>query len=126
LTAWVNAFYDSGMFEPMDPDLAHALIEQEPDVLSEAIKKETELYANIACPMCYQNGAEKRIPPPRFEISTDGLPMLRNSALLTSRPLPAGYAHCLHCGTDFDPHSGLIRQTEASIIADPDSDPRQP
>jgi hypothetical protein len=108
----------------MDPDIARALIAEEPDTLTEAARKEAELYANIACPMCYQNGAEKRIPPPRFEISEDGLPQLASSSFSPNRPLPVGYAHCLHCGTDFDPHSGLIRQTDVSLIAGPESDPR--
>ena len=113
------------MFEPMDPDLIRTLIADEPDTLTEAAQKEAELYANVACPMCYQNGAEKRIPPPRFEISEDGLPELASSAFSPNRLLPVGYAHCLHCGTDFDPHSGLIRNTEATITVVPGSDPRQ-
>jgi hypothetical protein len=114
-------FYVLPMFKPMDQDLARSLLEGQPDVLSAESKKEEELYQNVACPVCYQTGAEKRIVPTKIIPTEDG-PIIV-SPFVQGRLLPVSYAHCLHCNTDFDPKTGVIRHAEVSMIADPLSDP---
>jgi hypothetical protein len=37
-------------------------------------------------------------------------------------PLPEGYAHCIHCNTDFNPHTGMVFKTDASMIHAPQSE----
>ena len=101
----------------MDQDLARSLIEGQQDILSEESKKEEELYRTVACPMCYQTGAEKRIVSSKIVLTENGPVVV--SPFVQGRLLPAGYAHCLHCNTDFDPKTGVIRHTEVSMIADP-------
>lgn len=109
------------MFKAMDQDLARSLIEGQPDVLTAEVKKEEELYANTTCPVCYQSGAEKRIAPPKIVQTEDG-PVVVRSPFSPGRALPVGYAHCIHCNTDFDPRTGVIRHSELSMIADPLAD----
>lgn len=109
------------MFKPMDQDLARSLIEGQQDVLSAEAKKEEELYRNVACPVCYQTGAEKRIVSTKIVHTEEGPVVV--TPFVQGRLLPVSYAHCLHCNTEFDPRTGLIRHTEVSMIADPLSDP---
>lgn len=112
------------MFQTMDPSIIRALIEGQPDVLSEEVKAENELFSKISCPMCYEaGGCEKRLRPPKVVIDEDGNPNVVVSPFTPNQALPQGYAHCVHCGTDFDPHSGLIMKTEASGIEPVDLDP---
>lgn len=106
------------MFKTLDLSIVRALLEGQPNVLSEEVKAEEELYRRIACPMCYAvGGCEKRLRPPKIVIDEDGSPTVVSSPFSSSQALPQGYAHCVHCGTDFDPHSGIITKTEASGIA---------
>jgi hypothetical protein len=108
----------------LDPSIVRSLIEGQPDVLSEEAEAEKELYERISCPMCREaGGCEKRLRPPKVAIDADGAPVVVRSPFSSSQALPQGYAHCVHCGTDFDPHSGLISETEASGIMPVDLDP---
>lgn len=112
------------MFKPMDPDLIRELIKTQPDVISEEAKQEQELYKNLSCPVCYESGGcEKRLKPPKVVLGEDGRPQVVSSPFSNGRALPQGYAHCIHCGTDFDPRSGVIMRTEASSIQPVDLDP---
>lgn len=112
------------MFRPMDPTLLRSLLEGQHDVLSEEAKEETKLYQSTSCPMCYEvGGCEKRIRPPKIIAEPDGPPTVVSSPFISGRDLPQGYAHCIHCGTDFDPRSGIIMKTEASTITPVDFDP---
>jgi len=106
------------MFKTLDPSIVRALIEGQPNVLSDEAKTEAEFYRRISCPMCYATGGcEKRLRPPKIVPDEDGSPIVVASPFSSSQALPQGYAHCVHCGTDFDPHSGIIMKTEASRIA---------
>jgi hypothetical protein len=112
------------MLKAMDPSMICALIEGQPDVLAEEAKAERELYSRISCPMCHEpGGCEKRLRAPKVLIDEDGQPTVVQSPFSPDRALPQGYAHCVHCGTDFDPYSGLIAKTEATGIAPVDLDP---
>lgn len=111
------------MFKAMDPSIVRALIEGQPDVLSAEVQAERELYERISCPVCFESGGcEKRLRPPKVVVDEDG-PTVVRSPFSSNRALPQGYAHCVHCGTDFDPHSGLITKTEASGLQPVDLDP---
>jgi len=110
------------MFRPMDPDTIRSLIEGQPDVLSAEAKREAELYQNVNCPMCYERGAEKKMFPSKIVVGPEG-PKVITSPFSNGSLLPQGYAHCTHCNTDFNPHSGVIIKTEASMIAFPPSIP---
>lgn len=111
------------MFKPMDPDLIQDLIAGHEDVISREAEEEALLFKNLKCPMCYEGGCEKRIPPPRVIPGPRGEPVIASSPFVSGKVLPQGYAHCIHCGTDFDPRTGFIRQTEASQVQPVDLDP---
>jgi len=111
------------MFKPMDQELARSLIEGHIDVIAEEAKVEAELYANTRCPICFEGGCEKRTLESRIVAGEDGAPVVVSSPFVPGKVLPQGYAHCIHCGTDFDPRSGVIRKTEASQILPVDVDP---
>jgi hypothetical protein len=111
------------MFKPMDQELARSLLEGQPDLLSEEAKEEEELYRNLRCPICYEGGCEKLMVAPRIVAGPNGEPVVAVSPFVDGKNLPQGYAHCIHCGTDFDPRSGVIRKTEASQILPVDLDP---
>ena len=107
----------------MDQDLIRELLEGQPDILSPEIEAEAELFKNLTCPMCYQGSCEKRIMAPRIVPGSDGAPVVTVSSFIDGKSLPQGYAHCIHCGTDFNPRSGIIMKTEASMIEPVDLDP---
>lgn len=112
------------MFQTMDPNLIRELINGQPDIISEEAKQEEELFKKLACPMCYEaGGCEKRLRPPKVVVDENGEPTVAVSPFTTGRALPQGFAHCIHCGTEFDPHSGVIFKTEASGIQPVDLDP---
>ena len=100
---------------PMDPELIRQLLKTEKDILSPAIKSEEALYRNTRCPMCGQDGCEKRVNPPKVIMDERGEPVVVSSPFGLG-PLPDGYAHCVHCGTEFNPYTGMIFRTEASMI----------
>ena len=110
------------MLKTLDPDTIRSLIEGQPDILTEEAKKEAEFYRNVNCPMCCERGAEKRLFPPKILVGPDG-PVIVSSPFSNGNLLPQGYAHCTHCNTDFNPYSGIIIKTEASMIAFPPSIP---
>jgi hypothetical protein len=107
------------MLKPMDPNLTRQLLEQHQDVLSAEIKAEEALYRNTQCPMCGSGECQKKIRAPKIGMDEDGLPTIVVSPF-GSGPLPDGYAHCLNCGTDFNPHTGMVFRTEASMISGPE------
>lgn len=111
------------MFKPMDQNLARALIEGHTDVIAKEVEEEKEVYANTRCPICFEGGCEKRLLESRIAVAEDGSPVVMASPFVQGRALPQGYAHCIHCGTDFDPRTGIIRRTEASQILPVDLDP---
>jgi hypothetical protein len=99
----------------MNPEIIRQLLKSEEDILSPAIKAEEALYRNTRCPMCRQDGCEKRIRAPKIMLNENGEPVVTTSPFGMG-PLPDGYAHCIHCGTDFNPYTGMIFKTEASMI----------
>jgi hypothetical protein len=114
----ISAFrlYVCSMFKTMDQDVTRSLLEGQRDILSIEAAKETAFYSKVSCPICYQIGAEKRIAPPKIRMTPNG-PEVVISPFSPNNPLPNGYAHCSGCNTDFDPYTGVIRKTEASMIA---------
>ncbi len=104
------------MFKPMDQALARALIEGQPNVIEKEAAEERALYDNTRCPICFEGGCEKRLLESRIVMGEDGYPTVVASPFTQGKALPQGYAHCMHCGTDFDPRTGVIRKTEASQI----------
>lgn len=107
------------MLKTMDPELVHQLLNESEDILTPEIKAEEALYRNTQCPMCGQGECEKRIRTPRVIPNEDGEPIIVSSPF-GSGLLPDGYAHCIHCDTDFNPHTGMVFKTEASMIAAPE------
>lgn len=105
--------------KPMDPKLIRKLLENQRDILTTEVKAEEALYRHTQCPICGSTGCEKRIQPPKIVLNSDGTPMVLRSPF-GSGPLPEGHAHCLNCGTNFNPHTGMIFQTEASMIHGPE------
>ena len=105
----------------MDPEDIRKLIEGQPDVLALEAQEEAKLYKDTMCPMCFQSGCEKIIPPPKIVEGPDG-PSIIQSPFVDGKSLPQGYAHCIHCGTDFNPRTGMIMKTEASMIHGPQLD----
>jgi len=110
------------MLKTMDPNVIRAMLKDHTDVISQETKKEEEFYKNLSCPMCYGAGCEKRINAIAVRMGEGG-PEVASSPFVAGRNLPQGYAHCIHCGTDFDPQTGVIRKAEASLIVPTDLDP---
>lgn len=100
----------------MDQQLARELIEREKDILTPAIEAEKTLYQNTTCPMCGTTGCEKQIPKPKV-IETSQGPVVSDNVF--GDLLVRGYAHCIHCNTSFNPHTGVIIKTDMSIIHAP-------
>lgn len=111
------------MFRPMDPNVIRDLIAEQEDVIAKEIEEEQRVYENLKCPMCYEGGCERRVSPPKVIAGPKGEPVIATSPFVPGKALPQGYAHCVHCGTDFDPRTGFIRQTEASQVQPVDLDP---
>ena len=107
------------MLKTMDPDRVRELIAGQTDILSAAVKAEEALYRHTKCPMCGESGCEKKIRPPKVIIDDDGNTEVLSSPF-TGDILPDGYAHCIHCDTDFNPYTGMIFTTAASMIHGPE------
>ena len=105
------------MFKAMDPALIRELIKDQTDTLSEEVQAEDLLFAHATCPLCNEEGPEKRTEAPQVAINEKGEPTVISSPFSQGRALPNCYAHCIHCDTDFNPYTGVIRRTEASLIA---------
>ena len=103
----------------MDPELIRQLLQGEEDILSPEIKAEEALYRNTRCPLCGQGGCEKRVRAPKIILGDSGEPVVATSPFGIG-PLPEGYAHCIHCNTDFNPQTGMIFKTDASMIHAPE------
>ena len=106
-------------FKTMDPDVVRELLDGHEDILSPEAEKEANLYKQTQCPMCGQQDCEKRLHPPKIEMGEDGTPNVIQSPFGNSI-LPEGYAHCIHCDTDFNPHTGMVFKTAASMIHGPE------
>ena len=111
------------MFQPMDPDKIRTLLDGHEDVIAKELEEEKTLFDNLRCPICYEGGCEKLVDAPKVVPGPNGEPVVAVSPFVSGKNLPQGYAHCIHCGTDFDPRSGIIRKTEASQILPVDTDP---
>jgi hypothetical protein len=104
----------------MDPKLIRELLAGQEDVLTPEIEAEEALYKNLRCPMCAEGDCEKKLYQPKVVEGEDGEPVVVQSPFSSGSLLPEGYAHCIHCGTDFDPYTRVIFSTEASMIHGPD------
>lgn len=109
------------MFEPMDPTLLCQLVQSQQDVLAKEIEADNELYHNLRCPVCSKRGCTKRLEPPLIVEGQEGTVALRTP--FGDGILPEGHARCEDCGTEFDPYTKVIRETEASLISSIPSDP---
>jgi hypothetical protein len=107
-------------WEPMNPELVQQLLEGQEDILTPAIKAEEQLYKNTRCPVCGQDGCQKRIQAPKILITKEGPSVVKSS--FGSGPLPLGYAYCIHCDTEFDPLTRVIYRTKASTLPSSQSD----
>jgi hypothetical protein len=105
----------------MDPDKIRKLTEGVPDVLTKAVEEEENLYKNTVCPLCLKGGCKKVLTPVKSMKIGDG--SVVTVTPFGDGPLPEGHAHCIHCATDFNPRSGMILRTEASLIHAPPEDP---
>jgi hypothetical protein len=103
----------------MDPQLIRELLEGTVDVLTPEIKAEETFFKHTRCPLCGHSGCEKRLYIPKVTMNEAGEPEV-DTSLYNSGPLPEGYAHCPNCNTDFNPYTGLIFKTEASMIHGPE------
>lgn len=103
----------------MDPELVRQLLEDSEDILTPEVKAEEALYRNTHCPVCGQGECEKRIRAPKVVVDENGEPIVASSPFGTGL-LPDGYAHCIHCDTDFNPYTGMIFHTKASMIRAPE------
>jgi len=102
----------------MDPSLIRQIIADEVDVLSAEAKAEEALYRSTQCPLCGEGGCQKKIKASKIATNEAGEPVVVVSPF-GQGPLPEGYAHCIHCDTDFNPRTGMIYKTEASMIHGP-------
>ena len=109
-------------FIEMDPELVRNLIEGEEDLITQAVDIENEFYKHVRCTMCGQGECERKMRPPKVVMGKDG-PVVTSP--FGDGILPESFAHCIHCGTDFNPFTGMIFKTEASMIHAPESDPHQ-
>jgi len=107
-------------FKTMDPDLVRQLIADQPDIISEAAEREAQLYRNARCPMCLEQGCEKRFDAPKIIVTPDGPTVV--SSPFGKGLLVKGYAICMSCGTQFNPHTGVIRHSPSTLIHDPPQD----
>jgi hypothetical protein len=107
------------MLKTMDPELIHKLLEGAEDILTPEVKAEETLYRNTRCPVCGHGECEKRIPAPKVVAGENGELVVAVSPF-GADVLPDGYAHCIHCDTDFNPYTGMIFHTEASMIHAPE------
>ena len=110
------------LLKPMDPEVIHKLLEGTKDVLTPQVKLDQDFYKNVRCPVCGHKGCEKRIFTPKIVVDNEGnMEFIRSP--FGDDMLPEGYAFCMHCSTSFDPYTSVIIKTEASVIAEPGSDP---
>jgi hypothetical protein len=110
-------------WKPMDPEVIQQMIKEHEDILTPLVKAEEEVYKNTKCPVCFQGGCSKKVRPPKVVMTADGPTVARSP--FGDGPLPEGNAFCIHCSTEFDPKSGIIYKTDASVIPSSRSDPLQ-
>lgn len=102
-------------FKTMDPDLIREMLSQQEDILTPAIEEDRKFFANTRCPMCGKDECQKKEYVPKIEVDEHGSPTVVQSSFGLG-PLSDGYAHCINCDTDFNPYTGMIFKTEASMI----------
>ena len=103
----------------MDPKLIRELLANQTDILTPEVKAEEAFYRHTRCPLCNEGGCEKKLYQPKVTLDENGEPVV-DTSMFSSGILPEGYAHCIHCGTDFNPYTGVIFSTEASMIHGPE------
>jgi len=106
------------MLKTMDPDTIRELLKGHEDIITPEVKAEEAFFRNVACPICKEGDCQKRMQPPRF-LARDGEEPELVSSPFNSGILAESFAHCIHCGTDFNPYTGMIYGTEASMIHGP-------
>ena len=104
------------MLKPMDPDTIRQMLDGEEDILTPAAKAEDAHYRATRCPVCNEGGCIKVISEIRVELNELGETEIIQSPFSSLEPLPQGYARCIHCDTEFNPYTGMIYQTAASMI----------
>lgn len=107
------------MLKTMDPALIRQLIAGVTDALTPEAEAEAALYRSTQCPVCGERECQKKVKEAKIVPNEDGEPIVAVSPFGQGL-LPEGYAHCIHCGTDFNPLTGMIYKTEASMIHGPD------
>ena len=105
------------MLTLMDPDVARQLINSCTDVITPAAAAEAERYSKLKCPVCYQGGCVKVLTPVRIVQTPEGHSII--SSPFGDSVIPQGHAHCIHCETNFDPDTGIILNSPASMISPP-------
>ena len=109
-------------FKPMDQSLVQTLLEGHEDILTKAAAQEEIIFRQASCPNCGLQGIQKRVDPPRLVAGPSGEPEIMSTPF-GSGPLVRAYGYCPSCGTEFDPHTGIIRRL-ATMTPEPHSDPR--
>lgn len=109
-------------FTDMDPDLIKELIKDEPDVISQAIELEAEIYKATSCPKCMSRNLSKKTDPPKI-VMTDSGPEIVSSPFAQDSAIVEGYAQCQECGTEFCPRSGIIRNAGNYLTTEQLQDP---
>lgn len=104
----------------MDPEVIRQMLEGQEDILTPAAKAEDKLYQNTQCPICGERGCQKVIRAPKVKVNQAGEPELIESPFNSSDPLPQGHAQCTHCDTEFNPLTGMIFHSDASMIHAPE------
>jgi len=107
------------MLKTMDPAVIRKMLEGHEDILTPEAKAEEAFYRNTQCPMCGARDCQKKIYPTKAIVDDEGNVEVIESPF-NGGILPDGYAHCIHCDTDFNPHTGMIFSTEASMIHGPE------
>lgn len=88
-------------FHEMDPDVIRKLLEGHENVIAPAVEKEQALMSSSPCPVCKGTETEARVNAKR--------------PFIKGKILPNKLLHCLHCGAEFDPGTGLI--LKGSIVS---------
>jgi hypothetical protein len=80
--------------KPVDPRITAKLLEGHQDVISGLAAEREKFYQHQSCPYCQGNS---------FRKIGDGRTLFR-----AGEPLPRYQLHCLDCGCEFDPFSGIV------------------
>lgn len=106
------------MLKTMDPDVIRKMLEGYEDILGPAMEAELALYRNARCPVCGEGDCQRALKQPKVVLDENGNTEVVQSPF-GSGPLPESHALCIHCDTEFNPYTGVIFRTEASMIHAP-------